>query len=79
VIPTLIATPSIFRDICCRVPNRRKRAQRCESRASPRPGQIEHPDPIRETGDKVEITERAELRIVFLIEKANQSPPAGPV
>jgi tRNA 2-thiouridine synthesizing protein A len=29
---------------------------------------------IRETGDKVEITERAEGRIVFLIEKADAAP-----
>ena len=32
---------------------------------------IDVPNLIRETGDKVEITERAESRIVFLIEKAN--------
>jgi tRNA 2-thiouridine synthesizing protein A len=32
---------------------------------------IDIPNLIRETGDKVEITERAESRIVFLIEKAN--------
>jgi len=31
---------------------------------------IDIPNLIRETGDKVEITERAEQRIVFLIEKA---------
>ena len=31
---------------------------------------IDIPNLIRETGDKVEITERAESRIVFLIEKA---------
>jgi len=31
---------------------------------------IDIPNLIRETGDKVEITERAERRIVFLIEKA---------
>ena len=31
---------------------------------------IDIPNLIRETGDKVEITERAETRIVFLIEKA---------
>ena len=30
---------------------------------------IDIPNLIRETGDKVEITERAERRIVFLIEK----------
>jgi tRNA 2-thiouridine synthesizing protein A len=39
---------------------------------------IDIPNLIRETGDKVEITERAEQRIVFLIEKANQLPSAGP-
>ena len=33
---------------------------------------IDIPNLIRETGDKVEITERAESRIVFLIEKANR-------
>jgi tRNA 2-thiouridine synthesizing protein A len=32
---------------------------------------IDIPNLIRETGDKVEIIERAESRIVFLIEKAN--------
>jgi tRNA 2-thiouridine synthesizing protein A len=32
---------------------------------------IDIPNLIRETGDKVEITEQAEARIVFLIEKAN--------
>lgn len=31
---------------------------------------IDIPNLIRETGDRVEITERAEARIVFLIEKA---------
>ena len=34
---------------------------------------IDIPNLIRETGDKVEITERNESRIVFLIEKANGS------
>ena len=34
---------------------------------------IDIPNLIRETGDRVEITERAESRIVFLIEKANGS------
>jgi tRNA 2-thiouridine synthesizing protein A len=38
-----------------------------------KPG-IDIPNLIRETGDKVEITERAEQRIVFLIEKAGDSP-----
>jgi tRNA 2-thiouridine synthesizing protein A len=32
---------------------------------------IDIPNLIRETGDKVEITERAEQRIVFMIEKIN--------
>jgi len=32
---------------------------------------IDIPNLIRETGDKVEITERSEHRIVFLIEKGN--------
>ena len=34
---------------------------------------IDIPNLIRETGDKVEIAEREESRIVFLIEKANVS------
>jgi len=34
---------------------------------------IDIPNLIRETGDRVEITERAELRIVFLIQKANRA------
>src|SRR6185312_156360 len=38
---------------------------------------IDIPNLIRETGDRVEITERSEQRIVFLIEKANQLPSAG--
>ena len=33
---------------------------------------IDIPNLIRETGDKVEITERSESRIVFLIEKINR-------
>jgi len=33
---------------------------------------IDIPNLIRETGDKVEITERAERRVVFLIEKTSQ-------
>jgi len=37
---------------------------------------IDIPNLIRETGDKVEITERAERRIVFLIEKANRPLPS---
>jgi len=32
---------------------------------------IDIPNLIRETGDKVEITERSQGRIVFMIEKAN--------
>jgi tRNA 2-thiouridine synthesizing protein A len=35
---------------------------------------IDIPNLIRETGDKVEITERDEKRIVFLIEKAETAP-----
>src|SRR5882724_2338711 len=45
---------------------------------------IDIPNLIQETGDKVEITERAEHRIVFMIEKVNDpiknlngSSPAG--
>jgi tRNA 2-thiouridine synthesizing protein A len=34
---------------------------------------IDIPNLIRETGDKIEISERSETRIVFLIEKANDS------
>ena len=34
---------------------------------------IDIPNLIRETGDKVEITERAEHRIVFMIEKADRA------
>ena len=34
---------------------------------------IDIPNLIRETGDKVEITDRSERHIVFLIEKANGS------
>ena len=33
---------------------------------------IDIPTLVRETGDKVEVTERTEHRIVFLIEKANR-------
>jgi tRNA 2-thiouridine synthesizing protein A len=36
---------------------------------------IDIPNLIRETGDRVEITERDERRIVFLIEKAGGYPP----
>ena len=32
---------------------------------------IDIPNLVRETGDRVEITERSDVRIVFLIEKAN--------
>ncbi len=32
---------------------------------------IDIPNLVRETGDKVEISERSETRIVFLIEKTN--------
>lgn len=34
---------------------------------------IDIPNLIRETGDKVEISERNDMRIVFLIEKTNGS------
>jgi tRNA 2-thiouridine synthesizing protein A len=37
---------------------------------------IDIPNLIRETGDRVEITEQAERRIVFLIEKADGLSPA---
>ncbi|MBN9148378.1 MULTISPECIES: sulfurtransferase TusA family protein [unclassified Nitrobacter] len=37
---------------------------------------IDIPNLIRETGDKVEITERSEQRIVFLIEKTNGAAEA---
>jgi tRNA 2-thiouridine synthesizing protein A len=37
---------------------------------------IDIPNLIRETGDSVEITEQAERRIVFLIEKTNGRSPA---
>ncbi len=35
---------------------------------------IDIPNLIRETGDRVEITERAEQRIVFIIEKVDGAP-----
>jgi tRNA 2-thiouridine synthesizing protein A len=38
---------------------------------------IDIPHLIRETGDKVEITESAERRIVFLIEKTDGLSPAA--
>jgi tRNA 2-thiouridine synthesizing protein A len=38
---------------------------------------IDIPNLIRETGDKVEITERAEGRIVFMIEKINRAMPSA--
>jgi tRNA 2-thiouridine synthesizing protein A len=38
---------------------------------------IDIPNLIRETGDKVEVTERSEARIVFLIEKIDPSSSAG--
>jgi tRNA 2-thiouridine synthesizing protein A len=37
---------------------------------------IDIPNLIRETGDRVEITERAERQIVFLIEKTHGLPAA---
>jgi tRNA 2-thiouridine synthesizing protein A len=39
---------------------------------------IDIPNLVRETGDKVEITERAKDRIVFLIEKGNNLSSAVP-
>jgi tRNA 2-thiouridine synthesizing protein A len=39
---------------------------------------IDIPSLIRQTGDKVEIAERAEDRIVFLIEKGNNLSSAVP-
>ena len=38
---------------------------------------IDIPNLIRETGDKVAITEHAERRIVFLIEKTNRAMPSA--
>ena len=38
---------------------------------------IDIPNLMRETGDKVEITERGEHRIVFLIEKVNRLSPVA--
>ena len=35
---------------------------------------IDIPNLIRETGDRVEIIERAEQRVVFMIEKADGAP-----
>jgi tRNA 2-thiouridine synthesizing protein A len=37
---------------------------------------IDIPNLVRETGDRVEIAEQTEHRIVFLIEKANGAAPA---
>jgi tRNA 2-thiouridine synthesizing protein A len=37
---------------------------------------IDIPALIAETGDRVEITERSDQRVVFLIEKAASHPPA---
>jgi tRNA 2-thiouridine synthesizing protein A len=37
---------------------------------------IDIPNLIRETGDRVEITEHAEGRVVFLIEKAESTDAA---
>ena len=39
---------------------------------------IDIPNLIRETGDRLDITERAEHRIVFLIEKTTGVPAAAP-
>jgi len=38
---------------------------------------VDIPNLVRETGDKVEITERAEHEIVFLIEKAGGTSPVA--
>jgi tRNA 2-thiouridine synthesizing protein A len=38
---------------------------------------IDIPNLIRETGDQLEISQRAERQIVFLIEKANGLPAKG--
>jgi tRNA 2-thiouridine synthesizing protein A len=38
---------------------------------------IDIPNLIRETGDKVEITERDDKKIIFLIEKLNQASTAA--
>jgi tRNA 2-thiouridine synthesizing protein A len=38
---------------------------------------IDIPNLIQETGDRVEITERGESRIVFLIEKSSQPSPSS--
>ncbi len=38
---------------------------------------IDIPNLIRETGDKVEIAERAEGRIVFMIEKIDRAMPSA--
>ena len=40
---------------------------------------IDIPNLIRETGDKVEITERSDSRIVFLIEKADARARTEPL
>jgi tRNA 2-thiouridine synthesizing protein A len=49
-----------------------KPGDRLEVRCTDPLSVIDIPNLIRETGDKVEITERAESGIVFLIEKANE-------
>ncbi len=38
---------------------------------------IDIPNLIRETGDRVDISERSDSRIVFLIEKSNVLPEKG--
>jgi tRNA 2-thiouridine synthesizing protein A len=50
-----------------------KPGERLEVHCSDPLSVIDIPNLIRETGDKVEITERSERRIVFLIEKADGS------
>lgn len=48
-----------------------KPGDRLEVRCTDPLSVIDIPNLIRETGDRVQITERAEQQIVFLIEKAN--------
>ena len=50
-----------------------KPGERLEVHCSDPLSVIDIPNLIRETGDKVEITDRSERRIVFLIEKADGS------
>jgi tRNA 2-thiouridine synthesizing protein A len=52
-----------------------KQGERLEVHCTDPLAAIDIPNLIRETGDKVEIIERSEQRIVFLIEKADQFAP----